>query len=66
MQYAEKNAILSIKGGRYSCPVCGKGFLQRADRATIARDLPLYCTKCKREFIVDIDHGQGRIKSQSR
>lgn len=52
--------MLYVRGWIY-CPVCGassklrsKGRLLRVRYDTMAKNLPLYCSNCKREYIVDI------------
>lgn len=44
------------------CPVCGKspqlrrgGKLLRVRTDTRAKNLPLYCSHCRREYIIDIN-----------
>ena len=36
-----------------SCPVCGKNVYQLLPN-TVAHNWPLYCPRCKRETIIDI------------
>ncbi|MDY4180996.1 MAG: cysteine-rich KTR domain-containing protein [Pseudoflavonifractor sp.] len=37
------------------CPVCGKGKVLRLETETTAHALPVYCRRCGRESIVNID-----------
>jgi hypothetical protein len=53
--------MLYVRGWVY-CPICGKGTklrrggkLLRVRIDTTAKNLPLYCSSCKREYIVSIN-----------
>lgn len=37
------------------CPVCGKGKVLKLLDHTIAHDLPVYCRRCGKESIVNIE-----------
>lgn len=65
MQTANKSAILPVKDGWISCPVCRRNHrLLRIDDRTEALGLPVYCRTCRTEIILDIDKGQS-VKRQS-
>lgn len=51
--------MLTVKDGWLSCPVClqNKKVL-RITPQTSARNLTVFCRKCKSEMQVDIDNGQ--------
>ena len=53
--------MLYMRGWIY-CPVCGAspklrngGKLIRIRFDTLAKNLPVYCSNCKREYVVDIE-----------
>ena len=45
--------IISAQDGWIICPYCHKK-LQRISQETEAKNLPIFCMKCKRELIVKI------------
>jgi len=56
LQVREKTGkLVPTKDGWIACPHCGKGRLLRVGHDTAARNLPVYCRKCGREIIVNID-----------
>ncbi len=57
--------LVPVRGGFADCPFCGGHKLLKILPNTEARGLVLYCRKCKRELIVDINKGQCRM-SQSQ
>lgn len=60
MQDNLKCAKLIVKDGWLSCPVCHRNRrLLRIAPDTEARGLPVYCTDCKTELILDIARGQS-------
>ncbi|MEE3454371.1 MAG: cysteine-rich KTR domain-containing protein [Succiniclasticum sp.] len=36
------------------CPFCGRSTKTKAHRETVMLHFPLYCSRCKRETIVDV------------
>lgn len=59
LQMCEKSGILLPKrGGFFCCPGCGSKLI-KADAATNAERLPVYCRKCKRELVITIRRGQS-------
>lgn len=58
MQTTAKCGTLTIADGYVLCPVCGTK-LQRVPPDMAARNLPLYCRRCKLEINVNIDRGQS-------
>ena len=48
---------LKVIRGMLRCPACG-AVLIRVSPMTLAEALPIYCRKCRREFVVDIVRGQ--------
>jgi predicted amidophosphoribosyltransferase len=50
--------ILPIKGAFACCPYCG-GKLTRIAPDTEAERLPVWCRKCRRELLIDIQRGQS-------
>ncbi len=40
------------------CPVCGAGKLLRLYPGTRAEDLPVYCRKCKRVSVFNVQPGE--------
>lgn len=50
-----------IRGGWVVCPVCGKKKVQRIAADTVAKNLPVYCARCRCESIVDILAG-GKVR----
>ena len=55
MKAAEKNGKLIVKDGWLMCPQCGRQRVLRLTAETRARNLPVYCKRCNRESIVNID-----------
>ena len=63
----EKNAVkLSIKDGRYVCPLCKQKTNQAASDATNAQNLHLWCKQCKAVHIVNIVSGQCYVVRRYR
>ena len=50
--------MLAVRDGYIECPYCRAGKLQRVLPETQAKQLQIYCRKCKHEMIVDIYMGQ--------
>lgn len=48
--------LLVSKRGAWCCPGCGVRLITK-DAKTAARNLPVYCHKCKRDWYVNIDSG---------
>ena len=64
MQAASKHVKLTIKKGRYVCPVCNQTTYQQADPGTNATGLLLWCRNCKSVFRVNIVDGQCSVVSR--
>ena len=47
----------TLSGVFVPCPVCRSGKIMRLYPETAAACVPLYCRKCKRESVVDIQAG---------
>ena len=58
MQSTVNCGTITIVDGHIRCPICGKR-LQRVPPDMMARHLPVYCSRCKVEFSVNIDVGQS-------
>ena len=56
-------AIIKPRNGAVRCPTC-MGLLLRVRPESQARDLPLYCRRCRRTWTLNIDH-QERPESPS-
>lgn len=55
MQVTQKRGMmLTVRDGWLVCPVCGKPRLLHVLDTTRAKDLPVYCRKCRTETIVNI------------
>lgn len=58
----EKRVVLSHKrtaaGVFSSCPICGAGKLLRLYQETSAAALPVFCRRCKRVIVLDIQPGE--------
>lgn len=49
-----------VRGGWITCPACRRNHrLLRIDERTEATALPVYCTDCKQEIILDIKRGRS-------
>lgn len=57
---------LSVKNGRYVCPFCKAATYQKASAETSAKNLILWCRRCKTEFQVNIDSGQCSLTARAR
>ena len=55
LQYPSESDKLTIRNGWLMCPVCGKGKVLKLLDHTIAHDLPVYCRRCGKESIVNIE-----------
>ena len=56
----DKKQSVLVRGGWVYCPVCRKNHrLLRIDEDTEATGLPVYCTDCKTEIILDIMRGRS-------
>jgi hypothetical protein len=49
--------MLEVRDGRIVCPVCGRLTDQPVLPETRADNLPLFCKRCKRRFVVRIENG---------
>ncbi len=58
MQGEMNRGKLFVKDGLYVCPNCRQKTSQAARADTEARNLPLWCRKCKAIYLVNIEHGQ--------
>lgn len=51
--------ILSKRDGYLVCPCCKQNTrVLRVREDTAAQNLQLYCRRCKREFMIDIEKGE--------
>ncbi len=57
---------LKVRNGRYVCPFCGTATYQKASLETSAKNLILWCRRCKEEFQVNIDSGQCSLTARAR
>lgn len=65
MKSQAKPDKLTVKDGWLHCPMCRRNKkLLRIEEDTEAYGLPVYCTYCKREIILNIARGQ-RVELQS-
>lgn len=55
MQSAKSCGKIRTRDGFLLCPKCGRRTDQKILPNTEARNLPLYCKKCKQSTIVDIE-----------
>ena len=54
---AQKTGTLLVeKRGAWCCPGCGRRLITR-DAKTQARELPVFCPRCHRDWYVNIDSG---------
>lgn len=51
---AQRKTELNFKYGWIGCPACGFKQIKRIRSDTSARNLPLHCRRCKREYLVEI------------
>ena len=49
-----KCGIIRTNDRWFSCPVCGQQHVLRLRQDMAAKNLPVYCRKCKTETIVNI------------
>ena len=60
MQQRRERDKLTVKDGWIACPNCRRNKrLLRIEADTEARGLPVYCSDCKPEIILDIARGQS-------
>ncbi len=60
LQSAAKCGKLNVKNGWVTCPVCRRNHrLLRVEPETEAKELPVYCTDCKTEIILNIERGRS-------
>lgn len=57
--------MLVVRDGWLECPVCRARRLLRITPELTARNLPVFCRRCKNEIKVDIEQGQS-FQSQSQ
>ena len=43
------------------CPICGSKTRDRIRADTILKNYPLYCTKCKKETLIDVKDLQTTV-----
>lgn len=63
LQNSAKTAKLDTKNGLIVCPNCGRLTSQAVRPDTEARNLVLWCRRCKASNIVDIEHGACSLSS---
>ena len=39
-----------------TCPKCGENTKFKLKQTTLIKDFPIYCHRCKKEFIVDVQN----------
>lgn len=66
MKTVVRHGKLAIKSGRYVCPYCNTTTHQQARPETQAKNLVLWCWKCKAEMKVNIDSGQCFVIASAR
>lgn len=59
MQSRGKGGKLSVVNGFVGCPECGYRQLLKIRPDTEARCLQVFCRRCKREILLDIDKGES-------
>ena len=52
--------LVTVKDGFARCPWCGAKLVKVAPE-TEASSLPVWCRRCKRELIINIDGGQSYL-----
>ena len=63
----ESGKLLAVKDGWLMCPACGRSRVLRIYPDTEGKAIAVYCKKCGRESLVDIDKSQSqRHESQSQ
>ncbi len=55
---AECGTMVPVKDGTIVCPGCRSKTSQQLRPDTEARNLPVWCRKCKRVTVVNLSHGQ--------
>ena len=58
LQTTQKSDKLTVKDGWLLCPSCGRSKVLRILPETRGRAIQVYCKKCGRETLVDIDKCQ--------
>ena len=51
--------MLELQDGRIICPDCGRTTDQVVMPETLAKDLAVFCKRCKRRLIVKIENGSA-------
>lgn len=46
------------------CPVCGNKTRTRVRSDTKAENLPVFCPKCKKTSVLDLDRGKARLSNR--
>lgn len=49
-----------VKDGWVYCPICNNKTRTKIRPDTVARNLPVFCPKCKNTFILNIENGEVR------
>lgn len=55
LKKAPECAILTVRGGRAVCPICGRQTTQRIRPETVLINFPLWCKNCRRDAIVNTE-----------
>lgn len=50
--------LITAQDGFIECPSCGKK-IQRITRETTAEHLPLWCPRCRREIMIEIQRDRS-------
>ena len=59
--------MLTVKDGWLLCPACGRSRVLKVHPETRGEAFPVFCKKCGRESLVDIDKSQCQShESQSQ
>lgn len=49
-----------VKDGWVYCPICNNKTRTKIRPDTVARNLPVFCPKCKNTFVLNIENGEVR------
>ncbi len=49
-----KSGTIEASDRWVACPVCGKQKFFHVHPSTRGRNIPVYCRKCKKEYLIDI------------
>lgn len=43
------------------CPICGNKTREKVQKDTVIKNFPLFCSKCKKETLIDVENFNVKV-----